>query len=105
LSKQPQNLSPEMQLLLAAHQQNLLGDPFAGAQQQQWQQQQQWNQQQQQHLLLAAAAAGLQEPLNDPNMLQSMQPQPYSVPSSGEHACVMTRKAAACAPVCSLSTG
>ncbi len=104
LSKQPQNLSPEMQLLLAAHQQNLLGDPFAGAQQQQWQQQQQWNQQQQQHLLLAAAAAGLQEPLIDPNMLQSMQPQPYSVPSSGEHACVMTRKAAACPPVCSQST-
>ena len=73
-------LSHDMQIMLAANQQNLLGSSLPGAQQQ-WQQQQ-WDQQL--HLL----SAGLQDPShNNAAALPDMRPQHYSMPSNGESKC------------------
>ena len=99
---QSPGLNQDVQLLLFAHQQNLLAGCSQGphsqqqqqqqqlyGQQQQQQQQQQpydqqhWDQQQQQQQLLLAA--GLQGSLqNNPGSLQGAQPQHHAVSSSGE---------------------
>lgn len=82
---QSPELNQDVQLLLAAHQQNLLAGVLQGPQQQQQQQpygQQTWDQQQQQQLLLAA---GLQGSLQShPGNLLGAQPQHHAVSGSGE---------------------